>query len=93
MARITTYDKLRGCYVIEPDNNQNHIQRLGELEDRDEAKELVRDGDLCRCPCCGYEKNGILYSKADCNDVGIYWFNFCQNCGQRLKWGEDDSND
>ena len=81
MARITTYDNLRGCYVIEPDNDQNHIQRLGELEDRDEAKEPIRDErGHTRCPICkGYN---IQIRNA-----------FCQDCGQHLKWGDDDSND
>lgn len=78
MARITTYDKLRGCYVIEPDNNQNHIQRLGELEDRDEAKALNMDtGFGVECPTCG----------RTIEDDG---FDFCPACGQHLKWGEDN---
>lgn len=89
MARITTYDKLRGCYVIEPDNNQNHIQRLGELEDRDEAKEVTyqydgyADGnpvcDVAACPNCDGE--------FDAGDL-TWGADFCPTCGQHLKWGD-----
>ena len=84
MARITTYDKLRGCYVIEPDNDQNHIQRLGELEDRDEAKEWIHwtddRKDYAKCPTCDYGEEGEVYAK---NATP-----FCPACGQRLTWGD-----
>ena len=95
MARITKYDSVRGCYVIEPDNNQNHIQRLGELEDRDEAKEVIyepfdaefSEDIMCyRCSVCKERVEG---------DDGFpeRSFAFCPFCGHRLKWGDDDSND
>lgn len=34
-------------------------------------------GNSYECPVCGL-------------DMGHYEFNYCDNCGQRLKWGEDD---
>lgn len=34
-------------------------------------------GDDYKCPVCGL-------------DMGHYEFNYCDNCGQRLKWGEED---
>ena len=77
MSRLTKWDEVRQCYVIDPDSTQNHIQRLGELEDRDEAKEIVLDGGY-HCPSC----NKDLLLTYMC-EVG-----FCENCGQRLKWGD-----
>ena len=75
MARITKWDEVRECYVIDPDSTQNHIQRLGELEDRDEAKrvEIERNDEVC--PTCGH-----IFKDDYCE--------FCDECGQRLKWGD-----
>ena len=77
MSRITKFDSVRGCYVIEPDNNQNHIQRLGELEDRDEAKKVYVNNDLWYCP--------------NCKEMLDYYDEqepFCRRCGQRLDWSD-----
>lgn len=78
MARLTKWDSVRGCYVIEPDSTTNHIQKLGELEDRDEAKKVVCGEELfiMACPICKRTLRG--------SD------NFCSECGQRLKWSEDE---
>lgn len=76
MARLTKWDSVRGCYVIVPDSTQNHIQRLGELEDRDEAKEpKYTNGFGAECPKCA--------RVFECE------FDFCPECGQRMKWSED----
>lgn len=92
MARITKWDSVRGCYVIVPDSTQNHIQRLGELEDRDEAKNVVYKpidvGYTIKEPrCAGCDKPlddvfNIVDAELD--------ITFCPYCGQRLKWGEDE---
>ena len=79
MSRITTYDKLRGCYVIEPDNNQNHIQRLGELEDRDDAN--------CGGTEYDYEAGENVCAKCK-SDIDIGYDIFCPICGQRLRGSE-----
>jgi hypothetical protein len=76
MDRLTRFDKTRGCYVINPDGT-NHIQRLGELEDRDEAKSVYVNKDIRYCPKCNAEF-----------DYNQYRASFCAWCGQRLKWGE-----
>ena len=79
MARLTKYDPVRECYVIVPDSTTNHIQRLGELEDRDEAKDIIAKGnDFKRyyCPICDIE----IHAKY------LMQVGFCENCGQRLKW-------
>lgn len=78
MDRLTRFDKTRGCYVINPDGT-NHIQRLGELEDRDEAKSVYVNNDIYYCPKCNAEFDYIQYRNS-----------FCVWCGQRLKWGEED---
>lgn len=76
MKRITTFDRTRGVYVIEPDATGNHIQKLGTLEDRDEprrnkyADSKSPDADF-ECGACGA-------------DVGSS-YNFCPWCGQRLQ--------
>ena len=78
MARLTKWDAVRGCYVIVPDTDQNHIQRLGELEDRDEYKAVYADQfDDWHCPGCHEELDLVDYENP-----------FCPHCGQRLKWGE-----
>jgi hypothetical protein len=84
MARITTYDKLRGCYVIEPDNNQNHIQRLGELEDKEEPKAVTDDSKFAICPRC--KENGLYMQTPSM----VIRFDYCPYCGQHLKWGDVD---
>lgn len=76
MARITKWDSVRGCYVIVPDSTQNHIQRLGELEDRDEESQILHDA--YRIPACAICRSTL--------EEGV---NFCPSCGQRLKWSED----
>ena len=78
MARLTKWDAVRGCYVIVPDSTQNHIQRLGMYEDRDEAKKVVCGEELfvMICPIC----KGTLKGSD----------NFCSECGQRLKWSENE---
>mgnify|MGYP002526372415 CR=1 FL=1 len=78
MDRLTRFDKTRGCYVINPDGT-NHIQRLGELEDRDEAKSVYVNNDVYYCPKCNAEF-----------DYNQYRASFCTWCGQRLKWGKED---
>ncbi len=70
MKRLTRYDAVRGCYVIIPDNDQNHIQKLGQLEDRDEAKDVINIDLINQCPICHCEVDD----------------DFCSECGQRLKW-------
>lgn len=83
MDRLTRFDKTRGCYVINPDGT-NHIQRLGELEDRDEVKAWIPwtddRKDYVKCPTCDYGEEGEVYMK----DASP----FCPACGQRLKVGE-----
>lgn len=76
MKRLTRYDAVRGCYVIMPDNDQNHIQKLGQLEDRDDVRRVeykTVDGE--------YE-----YECGKCGAVARRGDNFCSECGQRLKW-------
>lgn len=86
MKRLTRYDDVRGCYVIVSDTDQNHIQRLGELEDRDEAKKPVLDVDVWKCPTCGRE---VEYQKLINENAWLGGqFDFCPDCGQRLKWGD-----
>ena len=81
MSRITKWDEVRECYVIDPDSTQNHIQRLGELEDRDEEKKWVSwtddRMDYAKCPVCGYGDEGEILMKETPG--------FCPSCGQRLK--------
>lgn len=81
MSRLTKWDEVRQCYVIDPDSTQNHIQRLGELEDRDEAKAWIMwtddRMDYVRCPVCDYGSEGeILMKEAP---------GFCPSCGQRFR--------
>lgn len=77
MERITEYDEVRGCYVIKPEAPQGqHIQRLGMYEDRDEAKRCITD------------LQGFGVSCPNCDRVMESQFEFCPDCGQRLKWGE-----
>ena len=76
MSRLTTFDKVRNCYVIKPDADQGmNIQKLGQLEDRDDPKELTMDKGRSYCRSCGEFID-------PCNLEA----NFCKNCGQRLKW-------
>ena len=76
MSRITKWDEVRECYVIDPDSTQNHIQRLGELEDKDEVKEIeAADNGQYICPTCRVVKDGG------------WWHTFCPICGQRLREG------
>ena len=89
MKRLTRYDDVRGCYVIVPDSTTNHIQKLGQLEDRDEAKEVIYqyDGYADGCPVCD------VANCPNCNeefeDGALTWdAEFCPSCGQRLKWSE-----
>ena len=79
MARLTKWDAVRECYVIVPDSTTNHIQKLGELEDRDEYKAVYADqfGNW-HCPGCHEEFGLVDYDNP-----------FCQHCGQRLKWSDD----
>lgn len=81
--RITEYDYIRKIYVIKPDAPQGiHIQKLGELEDRDEKKDVVfkrtdgGGGHVLACPKC----ENVLPSE-------IIESNFCPFCGQKLSWG------
>ena len=73
--RLTRWDEVRQCYVINPDNNQNHIQKLGQLEDRDEVRRIgykTVDGEYEY----GCGKCGAFVRNED---------NFCSECGQRLR--------
>lgn len=73
MDRLTEFNKTRGVYVIKPDATGNHIQKLGKLEDRDEAKACIYTSlHELQCCNCGY----II---VDDN------YTFCPWCGQRLK--------
>lgn len=75
MDRITKFDTIRGCYVIDPNAVGNHVQRLGVYEDRDTEKEVgIRDG-LPICPSCG--------------DILEEVPHYCANCGQRVKWEKE----
>lgn len=78
MKRITTFDRMRGVYVIKPDATGNHIQRLGMLEDRDEARACVYTS-LHEPQCCN-----CGYLIADNN------YTFCPWCGQRLQTEVDE---
>ena len=79
MKRLTTFDKIRGVYIIEPDTTGNHIQRLGMYEDRDTPNmdtftEVDDDGTeeyVFECGKCHYP-------------VGSS-YNFCPECGQRVR--------
>lgn len=75
MSRLTMFDAVRGCYVIDPDATGNHIQKLGQLEDRDEEAQALYDAD--KIPSC-----------AICKATLEEGANFCKICGQRLKWGD-----
>ena len=86
MARLTKWDAVRGCYVIVPDSTQNHIQRLGELEDRDEAKEPKKVDGHTFCPNCKTEE----ITGWDFYDEAPILFNFCPYCGQSLDWSEEE---
>ena len=79
MSRLTKWDPVRECYVIEPDSTQNHIQRLGELEDKAEPKNVYAkdDGERWFCPGCDEEL-----------ELEDYENPYCKFCGQRLKWGD-----
>lgn len=73
--RLTKYDEIRKCYVIRPDAKiGDNVQRLGRYEDRDEAMEIIVEDRVTKCRACG--------------DILIDVLNFCENCGQRLKWPE-----
>lgn len=37
-------------------------------------------GDSYECPVCGY-------------NIGSYELDYCDKCGQKLKWGEDDDGE
>lgn len=74
--RLTKYDDLRGVYVMRPDVELGeHIQRLGKYEDRDEAMEIIVEDKTMRCRSCG--------------SILIDVLNFCEYCGQRLKWEKE----
>jgi hypothetical protein len=88
MARLTKWDAVRGCYVIVPDSTQNHIQKLGELEDRAEGKKMVASGThsnsngeitypIMRCGWCRKPVEEPSYS-------------FCPYCGWKLNRSEDE---
>lgn len=79
--RLTRWDEVRQCYVINPDNNQNHIQKLGQLEDRDEVKVMVQVFGEWRCPSCDAPRT-IPETMVDDPQ-----FRFCPGCGQRLREG------
>ena len=82
MDRLTEFDKTRGVYVIKPDVAQGqNIQRLGMLEDRDEAKKAILVGDIMECPVCDREVENHSEYKEFAGK-----FDFCPNCGQRIKW-------
>lgn len=81
MSRLTKWDEVRQCYVIDPDSTQNHIQRLGELEDRDEVKVMIQVYGEWKCPSCDVSRT-IPETMVDDPQ-----FRFCPACGQRLREG------
>ena len=88
MERLTKFDSMRGCYVMKPEVEQGkHIQKLGEYEEKDEARLVDFFGDKSEeccadCPACGC----LLVDGC----IGLPEnYNFCPACGQRLKWVED----
>ena len=74
MARLTTWDVVRGCYVIDPNASGNHIQKLGRLEDRDEPRRK-KHGDA----------EEIEFECGACDAVVTGSQTFCHECGQRLR--------
>ena len=76
MARLTTFDIVRGVYVIKPDAPQGeHIQKLGKLEDRDEANRMEYTTI----------DNEYEYECGHCSSIVLSRDNFCSCCGQRLR--------
>ena len=75
MARLTEFDVVRNCYVIKPDASGNHIQKLGKLEDRDEANRMEYTTT----------DNEYEYECGHCGSIVLSRDNFCSECGQRLR--------
>ena len=74
MVRLTVWDKIHECYTIKPEVRQGlNIQKLGTLEDRDEARACVYTS-LHEPQCCNC---GYLISDDN--------YTFCPWCGQRLQ--------
>lgn len=84
MVRLTRWDNLYKCYTIKPEVRQGlNIQKLGELEDRDEPNRLefrIKDETQDR-----YE-----YECGKCGCVVACMDNFCAACGQRLREGTEN---
>lgn len=73
--RLTEWDSVHGCYVIKPDASGNHIQKLGKLEDRDEANRMEYTTT----------DNEYEYECGHCSSIVLSRDNFCPCCGQRLR--------
>lgn len=82
MERLTRYDYGRGIYIIPPNAPEgvSHIQRLGMYEDRDTVKvSILPFADEIVC--------GV------CDRVVAEDYNFCPDCGQRLKEADDGGSE
>ena len=77
-----TEEKIYGALCKLKDYEESGLdpEQVQELKERDTAKKPIKNGakftPIYECPVCG------------CKDVS--WQSFCDECGQRLDWSDED---
>lgn len=77
-----TEEKIYGalCKLRDYEESGLDPEQVQQLKERDTAKRPIKNGakftQIYECPVCG------------CKDVS--WQSFCDECGQRLDWSDED---
>ena len=67
---------------------EKHISEILDERNQEELMQLVIntfEKQLPKCPTLDLEKR---YTCTECGSMVIDSFNFCPNCGQKIKWEE-----
>ncbi len=89
-------NKVRKVYVASEHYDEEDINLIQELVDKETPKKAkeIEENDIVagkilifNCPKCNHN----LFAKfIDLNRVAKYKSNYCECCGQAIKWGDED---